>query len=196
MLKWEFVAWIPIFGRINNGLDATITVQRAGDAVKVDARRVLTEQYKLTDQYKDTLQESGRLTSEVFTQKWDNIESSISLLTELVRDRIVGYPNEFADDRHVPFVDRETGEQKYPLKADLLPRDWQVHSNWNEDNLEEHTQERADVSKDLIGFMSTERSFFFFQGNCNHCWKWYHGTYKALQSHGTRILCRSGPSSW
>jgi hypothetical protein len=140
---------------------AAIVALRAGDTVKVDARRVLT------DQYIDTLQESGRLTSDLFTKRWDNIESTVELLAELVRDRIVGYPNEFADDRHVPFVDHETRERKYPLKADLLPRDWQVNSNWNEDNLEEHTQERAELSKDLIGIMSTGSSFFYFQGNCN-----------------------------
>jgi hypothetical protein len=86
---------------------------------------------------------------------------------EIVRDRIVGYPDEFADDRHVPFIDRDTGEAAYPLKAKLLPRDWQVVSNWNEDNLEEHAQERAKISIDLVGFLSTESAFFNFQGNCN-----------------------------
>jgi hypothetical protein len=140
---------------------STITALRAADTVKDDARLLLTNQYI------ETLQESGRLTSEIFTKKWSNIESTVSLLAEVVRDRIVGYPDEFADDRHVPFVDHDTGERKYPLQADLLPRDWQIKSNWNLENLEEHTQERAQLSKNLVGIMSTETSFFSFQGNCN-----------------------------
>ncbi|KAG7351000.1 Cache domain containing protein [Nitzschia inconspicua] len=142
-------------------VSATIAAIRAGDTVKDDVRELLTNQYI------DSLQKSGKLTSEIFTKKWSNIHSTVSLLAEVVRDRIVGYPDEFADDRYVSFVDYDTGERKYPLKAALLPRDWQVTSNWNLENLEEHTQERAGLSKDLIGVMSTESAMFAFQGNCN-----------------------------
>ncbi|KAL3919467.1 MAG: hypothetical protein SGILL_003738, partial [Bacillariaceae sp.] len=158
VVSYGVTAFVTIFLVV---ITAIIAALSAGDIVRDDARALLINQYN------ESLRESGQLTSQIFTQRLDNIQSSCSLLVEVVRDRIVGYPEDFADDKYVPFTDQDTGEAKYPLRTKLLPRDWQVVSNWNEDNLNEHAQERARLSEDLIGFMSTENAFFFFQGNCN-----------------------------
>eukprot|EP00529_Nitzschia_sp_RCC80_P002698 CAMPEP_0113449536 /NCGR_PEP_ID=MMETSP0014_2-20120614/5351_1 /TAXON_ID=2857 /ORGANISM="Nitzschia sp." /LENGTH=1855 /DNA_ID=CAMNT_0000340819 /DNA_START=9 /DNA_END=5576 /DNA_ORIENTATION=- /assembly_acc=CAM_ASM_000159 len=143
-------------------LCATIAAIRAGDAVTNQTETLFREQLF------GGMTERNFLTVEILTKKFSNLKSTSSLLTEIVRDRIVGYPDDgWEDDNHVPFIDRETRQRVYPLKANLLPRDWQVKSNWNETNLEEHAQERADIFRGLVGFLLTESAFFFFQGNCN-----------------------------
>lgn len=158
VVSYGATAFLTIFAVV---LMATIAALSAGRGVKSETRSLFT------DQLIEGLHESGILTARIFSKKFNNLRTSSSLLTEIVRDRVVGYPAEFADDRHVPFVDMETGTRQYPLKAKLLPRDWQVQSNWRLDNLEEHTQERAELFKAFVGFMSTESAFFSFQGNCN-----------------------------
>ncbi len=140
---------------------ATITALIAGEGVKNDTRDLLT------DQLIENLQASGFLMAQVFNKRFTNLRTSSSLLAEVVRDRIVGYPSDFADDRHVPFTDMETGTRKYPIQAVLLPRDWQVESNLRIDNLDEHVQERKETFKPFVGVMSTASALFAFQGNCN-----------------------------
>lgn len=143
-------------------LMATIAAILAGEGVKPDTRELLT------DQLIDNLQTSGLLMARIFSQRFTNLRTSSTLLVEVVRDRIVGYPNEFADDRYVPFIDTETGTRQYPLKANLLPRDWQIIPNVNLDNLLEHVQqERVEFFSPVVNFMSTASAQFSFAGNCN-----------------------------
>ena len=119
------------------------------------------------------LQESGVLTGDILDKKMNHLRGSVSLLVEIVRDRIVGYPNDgWEDDIHVPFVDRETGRGTYPLKADLLPRDFTMKSNLdlsNSTKLREQLQERAETynATPFLFIWNTESAMFNFQGNCD-----------------------------
>jgi hypothetical protein len=158
IVSYGTTAFLTIFAVV---LMATITALLAGEGVKNDTRDLLT------DQLIENLQTSGLLMARIFSMRFTNLRSSSSLLAEVIRDRIVGYPNDFADDRFVPFTDIETGERKYPLKANLLPRDWQLISNLNQENLPEHVQERIDVFSPFVGVMTTASAVFAFQGNCN-----------------------------
>lgn len=127
----------------------------------------ITESMSL--QLNNGLRDSSVQTSEVLTAKFTSVRGSAALLTEIVRDRIVGYPNQgWETDQHVPFVDTETGQRKYPLHAELLPRDWQVPLTTFKDaeDLKEYIHERH--PEDYTGgFFRLEAASFFFQGNCD-----------------------------
>jgi hypothetical protein len=124
----------------------------------------------LSEQLNNGLRDSSVQTAELFTAKFTSIRGSAALLTEIARDRIVGYPNEgWEEDRHVPFEDMESSQKKYPLYTKLLPRDWESASNlnWDATNLAEHVQEREEVMKDFTGYYNSHSAFFAFQGNCD-----------------------------
>jgi type II secretory pathway pseudopilin PulG len=96
-----------------------------------------------------------------------NKMSFIHLIHELMIDRIVGYPEPgWENDTYVPFVDYDTGQNKYPLQAQPLPLDWDIELNINEDNKDEHLQERSDLV-DLFSVFSTSSASYFMQGACN-----------------------------
>eukprot|EP00934_Nitzschia_sp_Nitz4_P003356 Nitzschia sp. Nitz4//scaffold43_size134323//100713//106351//NITZ4_003315-RA/size134323-augustus-gene-0.225-mRNA-1//1//CDS//3329551996//3346//frame0 len=121
----------------------------------------------LRDQVLAGLQKSEFQVAELFTIKFQNLRGSSALLAEIVRDRIVDYPNNFDEGQSVPFFDIETGESVYPLEGEPLPRDFEVVSNWSPDTMEEHAQERADSLLYLAGLYSTTAAMFTFQGNCD-----------------------------
>jgi hypothetical protein len=159
---YGITAFITIFIVV---LIATIAARRAGGEVKESSAELFRNQLDAI------LQESGLLTGAILGKKMDKLRGSASLLTEIVRDRIVGYPNDgWEDDTYVPFVDSDTGKRKYPLEAKLLPRDWQVTPNLRDaESLTEHIQERA-TYEDLqpyIDIWNTETAVFQFQGNCD-----------------------------
>jgi len=144
---------------------ATITARKAGEEVKEESIELFKRQLDVI------LQESGLQTGFILDQKMESLRGSASLLTEIVRDRIVGYPNDgWEEDIHVPFIDRDTGKRRYPLKAKLLPRDWQITPNLRDvESLTEHIQERATYKgfQPYIDTFNTETAIFLFQGNCD-----------------------------
>lgn len=146
---------------------ATIAANNTGAKVRDESIELFQTQLDAI------LQESGVLTGDILDKKMNHLRGSVNLLVEIVRDRIVGYPYEgWEDDRYVPFVDRETGRRMYPLKADLLPRDFEMTTNLNVDNstmLREQIQERAETyaGTPFLKIWNTESSMFTFQGNCD-----------------------------
>jgi hypothetical protein len=107
------------------------------------------------------------LAAKVFAQKFQNLKGSSALLSEIIRDRIVGYPADFEDDRFVPFADIDTGLNGYPLKGDPLPRNHEIIPNLTPENLQENVQERAETFRPLMSLVSTATATFSFQGNCD-----------------------------
>jgi hypothetical protein len=140
---------------------ATIAAIHAGDVVKEQTKDLMY------DQAIEGLRGSTVESADLFSKKFEQLRGSAALLVEIVRDRIVGYPNEYEDDQNVPFVDMETGKNKYPLRGPKLPRDFEVRSNWSPDTIAEHAQERAAPLARFVGIMSTRSAQFSFQGNCN-----------------------------
>ena len=143
----------------------------AGKNVKNESRELFKTQLD------SILQESGVLTGDILDKKMNHLRGSVDLLAEIVRDRIVGYPNDgWENDTHVPFVDRYTGRRMYPLRAELLPRDWMVQPQFyglnrteNRSIFEEHLQERSgdDMWVPFLENWNTQSAFFNFQGTCD-----------------------------
>jgi hypothetical protein len=118
---------------------------------------------------------------DTFTHELDHLRGTVSIVVELIRDRIVGYPHEgWQNDSQIPFTNLQ-GNNVYPLKSKLLPRDWMVQPNVNVANHEEHVLELFDLlQKQHMAVhgheffphhgtpaLSTESSTFVFQGNCD-----------------------------
>jgi hypothetical protein len=78
---------------------------------------------------------------------------------ELVRDRIMGYPDRgWENDAHVPFFDLKSESNVYPIKSPPLPRDWSVREVVNVSGLPKHL--RDDI-------FDTSTAMYRFQGNCD-----------------------------
>lgn len=140
---------------------ATLAANHAGNIVNREAKELLNSQ--LASGLQDTELQIAR----IFEKKFETYKGSAALLSEIIQDRIIGYPDEFEDDRHVPFRDLETGRNAYPLKGASLPRDFEIVPNWTPESLREHTQERAEFFADFVDYFTTSTSVFFFQGNCD-----------------------------
>ena len=109
---------------------------------------------------------SGYVTETLATY-FENIHSSIQLMTEIVQDRIVGYPDlGWEEDLHVPFMDRETGTNKYPLNSTHLLLDWQFIPNVNSDNIEEHFPDREHTLESYRG-VTASHPYYFTPGVCD-----------------------------
>jgi ABC-type transporter MlaC component len=91
-------------------------------------------------------------------------EDVVQILTEAIQDRFNGYPD-FLDDSKVPFFDTLSGKNKYPLVGELLPLDFQIDANVNEQNKDEHVQERFPWFKG--GKVSTVNAAYYMQGVCD-----------------------------
>lgn len=140
---------------------ACITGYIAGETIKGRADGLLREQVVRR------LVRNSRYVSETLSSYSENTEGAIELVTELVQDRIVGYPEPgWEEDLFVPFRDRETGTNKYPLKSPPLPFDWQFEPNINETNVQEHFPDRAHFLYAYNGLAASE-PIYFMQGCCD-----------------------------
>ena len=142
---------------------AAICAQVAGDRVRARSNALLRQQVVVR------WVRNSRFVSETIAAYISNVEGTLQLMEEVVLDRIVGYdPDEpgWEEDLYVPFTNRETGRNQYPLQADPLPLDWQIDRNVDLDNFEEHMQLRRDFWKSLLGFVSSSPAFFM-QGVCD-----------------------------
>ena len=111
---------------------------------------------------------NARFVSETMAAYFANVDGTVQLAVEVVRDRIVGYPDlpGWEQDLYVPFRNRETGTNQYPVKADPLPLDWQIDRNINLENFEEHMQSQRQNWKLFLGNVSSSPTFFM-QGVCD-----------------------------
>ena len=142
-------------------LFASLAANIAGN----DVNRATAE--SLNNRVTASLAETEIQVARIFSKKIQRIKGSAVLLSEIIRDRIVGYPNQFEDDRYVPFLDLDTGRNQYPLRGAILPRDFEILLNLMPETIREHTQERAESLSRYSDFISTASSVFFFQGNCD-----------------------------
>ena len=101
--------------------------------------------YSLQQQAINTVGSSSRYVAETVEQKLSNYDRISAIIVEVTRDRFAGYPDhpDFMSDRLVPFMDSDTGVNMYPLNStDLLPLDWQIIGNVNDQNAQEHLNDR------------------------------------------------------
>jgi hypothetical protein len=143
---------------------ATIAAQLAGKIVQDEARN------SLRNQVIRNIRSTSTYAADVIQRRLTNLEGAAALQNEIVRDRIVGYPDRgWEDDLHVPFFDTLSQRNVYPIQANPLPRDWSVRIGLlNESMADEHFQERSDLLKmyGTFGF-NTSTAIYRFQGNCD-----------------------------
>jgi len=134
---------------------------------------------------------ASRLVGEQFEAYTVDMEGTIQLMVEAVRDRIVGYPYEGWDnDAYVPFfedveqrqeeegvITTETnntntsdGQRRrrrvYPLRHPPPPMEWNIIPNLNPRNAREHLQEREPWLS-LFPAVSTATAGYLMQGACD-----------------------------
>jgi hypothetical protein len=143
---------------------ATIAAQLAGKIVQEQARDSLRKQVIRN------IRSSSTYVADVIQRRLSNLEGAAALQGEIVRDRIVGYPDRgWEDDLHVPFFDTLSQRNVYPIEGNPLPRDWSVEIGvLNESMAEENLQERSDLIKIYGNFgFNTSTAIYRFQGNCD-----------------------------
>jgi len=140
---------------------ACLTGFIAGGKVKGRADSLLREQVVRR------LVRNQRYVSDTISTYFEKMEGSIQLTREMVQDRIVGYPDPgWEEDLFVPFMDRETGTNRYPLKATPLPLDWQFEVNINDDNVQEHFPDKPHILK-VFDDLTASIPFYYMQGSCD-----------------------------
>jgi hypothetical protein len=112
-----------------------MAIRRSGEDVKRYSEELMKAQVQAS------LVRSGELVAEKYTSRVADVEGTLQLLVEAVRDRIVGYPymERWEDGRYVPFRDyyyaaRDTNvdgsgnrqEFKYPLSEPPARLDWNI----------------------------------------------------------------------
>ena len=152
-----------------------ILVMHSGNLVKDIAR------IGLTYQVSSKLHVINKHAAFVLTEKLRFYRGTSTLLSELVRDRIVGYNgsitnyydhtttnidnnntmstttstfDDFITDRHVPFYDVDSKRNVYPLNSKLLPNDW---------NFETH-----ETLEEFIECFGIERTIYFMKNHHLH----------------------------
>ena len=151
---------------------AIVASIHAGEVVKGETKSRLLEQVEQT-----LLQESAKYAAETFKEKhYQNYRGVAAIIHELIRDRIVGFPNttSFENDQYVPFQSYGGGNQ-YPLQTPLLPSDWNItrnllHYRNNEEVLEEHFQStsRIEYFRRYLDRISTATPHYHVAGK-QHC---------------------------
>ncbi|KAI2498817.1 hypothetical protein MHU86_15670 [Fragilaria crotonensis] len=143
-------------------LTAILTIQQAGDHVKVLSR----EDFEHATEEK--LAVASRIIAESVTAYLEHATGLPSILVETTRDRFVGYPDHpgYADDSLVPFWGEFSGRNVYPLNAStLLPLDWQFQPiEVTDENADEHFLGRRDW---YAGAFVGTGAYIGFQGTCN-----------------------------
>jgi hypothetical protein len=121
----------------------------------------------LRQQIKDRLSSNSRYVAEAFEGYLDGMHGTVQIISELVRDRIVGYPNAgWETDQYVPFRDMITNRNRYPLQSSsLISLDWNVTPNVNPSNAAEHFPGRPSLLQITTPMASTPT--YFFQGSCD-----------------------------
>ena len=91
----------------------------------------------------------------------------VNILVEATKDRFQGYPGSLFEDM-TPFRDIATGNATYPIVGRPMPLNWQIPSDINEDNYEEHVQQlRWENFYRSQPMASTANGVFIMQGTCD-----------------------------
>lgn len=142
-------------------LAATLTAKSSGEALKTVSRLLLQEQVVAN------ARTSSQHAADSLSKKFENLEGVVSLLGEVTRDRIVGYPREgWQNDENIPFLDTFSGRNIYPLVNKELPLDWNIDVNVNSTNYEEHVHDRWPWYADHYP-ISTSSANYRIQGACD-----------------------------
>jgi len=142
-------------------LVATLTAKSSGESVKTQARELLRTQVIANTRA------SSEHAADTLSKKFENIEGVVSLLGELTKDRIVGFPSQdWQNDAFVPFFDTVSGTNVYPIVTEPLPPDWNITVNVNPQNYHEHVQDRWDWYVNNYP-MSTASAAYRIQGACD-----------------------------
>ena len=143
---------------------AVIAAKMAGQVVADKSRA------SLRDQVIRSIQTSSGEVADVISRRIENLQGLVTLQSEVVRDRIVGYPEPgWEDDQYVPFLDILSGQNQYPLQGIPPIRDWEVNSTFISSSATEDLQDRATILN-LNGssyYFDTSRYSYRFQGNCD-----------------------------
>jgi hypothetical protein len=132
---------------------ATITAQLAGQIVQDQARE------SLQNQVLNDIHSTSAYLAAVISRQFANLDGAVMIQYEIVRDRIVGYPDKgWENDTHVPFFDMVTQRNVYPITPPPLPRDWEAEGKFNLAEVPEHLRN---------GIFDTSTAMFRFQGNCD-----------------------------
>ena len=144
-------------------ITACICAKRAGDTVKNRSDELLRQQVIRR------LVRNSRYVSETLAAYLRTVDGTVQLMTEVVQDRIVGYPEPgWEDDLYVPFKDRETGSNRYPLDSTDLLLDWNLERNVNMENINETVQGRGQAWQwERVAPALSSLPTFFMQGACD-----------------------------
>ena len=114
-----------------------VAIQHAGSVVQQQVDMLLEQQRQAS------VWQSARHSALYWQQTIDNLEDVVLIMTEVTRDRIVGFSplsnksSEWRDDVHVPFYDELSKRNVYPLVADLVPLRHQSWTNNSTDGRQE-----------------------------------------------------------
>ena len=87
----------------------------------------------------------------------------LDFMHEVTLDRFHGYPE--PSDLYVPFLDKVSGTNKYPIIGPPMPLQWNLDSNLNSETADEHVQSRWKYYQNRPA--NTVHAGFHFQGICN-----------------------------
>lgn len=159
-LLWSF-GTITFVSLLVVVVTACTSASLAGKTVSDHAEQLMREQVT------ENLVTSSRLVAEQLDSYMIDMEGTIQLVVEAVKDRIVGYPYPgWETDRFVPFVDADSERRVYPLNHPPPPMEWNITRNVYPENLVENVQERAPWVE-LVPSMSTSTGGYFMQGACD-----------------------------
>lgn len=155
-------------------LTSCLSIYRAGEDVKAYSKELMRGQVH------SSLLRSSELLAEQYGSRIDNVEATVQILVEAVKDRIVGYPTlgGWQDGMHVPFEDyyyARGGEQgnysegrryRYPLREPPSPLDWTVVPEGLA--ADDGSAEFADVRvRQFTSLLSTRSASYHMPGSCD-----------------------------
>jgi hypothetical protein len=148
---------------------SSLAIHRSGDDVKRYSEQLIRKQVE------KSLLRSSELVAEKYSSRIASIESTLQLLVEAVRDRIVGYPSMpgWEDGMYVPFQDyyyldeirlknsSSRQQNRYPLSQPPAPFDWKIRK----EKMSLYTDSRINAFKDIL--YSTKSASYHMPGICD-----------------------------
>jgi hypothetical protein len=160
ILSFGLISSLSIFVII---CSSSMTIHYAGKRIKDFSRQM----FQIWTEKK--LASSSQIIAESLTAQLNHLKGLPAILTEVTRDRFIGYPDHpgYDNDTLVAFVDHQSGKNVYPLKArKFLPLNWEFDIlEITEENASEYLNGREHwFDNDDVG---TSSACMMFQGNCN-----------------------------
>lgn len=122
----------------------------------------------MRQQVERNLAQTTQSTAEALTEYLSNMEGVAQLISEVVMDRIVGYPEPgWAEDEFVPFRDILSERNIYPLQNDPLPLDWNITLDLTPENARELLQEKESWAAAFRDSVTLTSGSFFLRGTCD-----------------------------